>query len=158
MSAPVTTVCLDDGQVTLTGNPSGGIYSGSGVIGSGFIPAAGAGTHTLEYYYTDPNGCTGMASMVMEVNECTGLNRLSEGNQTIMIYPNPATNLLTIKNELQGRNTAVITDAAGRLVIEQTISSTEEAINIQTLSNGLYILSLRNSSGATLQNLKFVKE
>ncbi|HQG73007.1 hypothetical protein, partial [Tenuifilum sp.] len=40
------------------GSPTGGVYSGNGVSGSTFDPAAaGAGTHTITYTYTDGNGC-----------------------------------------------------------------------------------------------------
>ena len=63
-------VCLDAEPFTLTGgNPEGGIYSGTGVTGGTFDPAAaGAGTHTITYSYTDANGCSASASEDMVVN------------------------------------------------------------------------------------------
>jgi len=46
--------------ITLTGSPSGGTFSGSGVIFSAFNPSvAGPGIHTITYNYDDGNGCTG---------------------------------------------------------------------------------------------------
>lgn len=55
--------CVDDATFTLTGTPSGGTYSGRGVSGSSFDPAAaGAGTHVISYEYTDGNGCTNTAT------------------------------------------------------------------------------------------------
>jgi hypothetical protein len=43
----------------LEGYPAGGTYSGPGVSGSNFNPsAAGVGTHSLTYTFTDPVGCT----------------------------------------------------------------------------------------------------
>lgn len=54
------TYCIDDASVTLTGTPSGGIFSGIGITGNTFSPAvAGSGTHTITYTYTDADGCTG---------------------------------------------------------------------------------------------------
>jgi gliding motility-associated-like protein len=46
--------------VTLTGSPSGGIFTGPGISGSTFTPSvAGAGTHNIAYTYTDlSTGCT----------------------------------------------------------------------------------------------------
>src|SRR5690606_37008669 len=42
--------------ITLTGTPAGGAFSGTGVTGNSFSPAAG--TQTVTYTYTDPNtGC-----------------------------------------------------------------------------------------------------
>ena len=52
---------LDNGVVTMSGNPSGGTYSGTGItdINAGtFDPTvAGAGTHTITYSFSDGNGC-----------------------------------------------------------------------------------------------------
>ena len=63
-------VCLDAEPFALTGgDPVGGIYSGTGVTGGTFDPAAaGAGTQTITYSYTDANGCSASASEDMVVN------------------------------------------------------------------------------------------
>ncbi|HPM89713.1 MAG TPA: hypothetical protein PK946_03015, partial [Tenuifilaceae bacterium] len=63
-------VCLDAEPFALTGgDPVGGIYSGTGVTGGTFDPAAaGAGTHSITYSYTDANGCSNSASKDMVVN------------------------------------------------------------------------------------------
>jgi len=48
-----------DGPVTLTGAPPGGTFTGNGISGDQFDPAAaGLGDHTIVYSYTDFNGCT----------------------------------------------------------------------------------------------------
>jgi cellobiose-specific phosphotransferase system component IIB len=48
-----------DGPVTLTGVPPGGTFSGNGITGDQFDPAAaGLGNHEIVYSYTDGNGCT----------------------------------------------------------------------------------------------------
>ena len=69
-------LCLDAGvQAGLGGGtPTGGVYSGTGVTDDGngmtysFDPAAaGVGTHTLTYTFTDANGCTNSASDDVEV-------------------------------------------------------------------------------------------
>lgn len=50
--------CADDNSVTLSGTPTGGTFSGIGMTSNTFNPAiAGAGTHTITYNYTAPNGC-----------------------------------------------------------------------------------------------------
>lgn len=59
---PFDTLCSNDStSFTLTGgNPSGGTYSGTGVVNDVFDPTlAGLGTHSITYSYTDPNGCNG---------------------------------------------------------------------------------------------------
>jgi len=50
------------------GNPSGGNYSGPGVIGTNFnAGAAGIGTHTITYAYTDGLGCSATATATIDV-------------------------------------------------------------------------------------------
>lgn len=66
---PAGPLCDDDAPITLTGNPAGGTWSGTGVAGNTFDPAAaGQGNHTLTYTYTD--GCEGTATIVVEVDNC----------------------------------------------------------------------------------------
>ncbi len=69
-------LCIDAGVQTAQGGgtPTGGVYSGPGVTDDGngmtysFDPAAaGVGTHTLTYTFTDANGCTNSASDNVEV-------------------------------------------------------------------------------------------
>ncbi|MEM9921326.1 MAG: T9SS type A sorting domain-containing protein [Bacteroidota bacterium] len=69
-------LCVDAGvQMSLGGGtPTGGIYSGPGVMDGGdgmtysFDPAtAGVGVQTITYTFTDGNGCTASASDMIEV-------------------------------------------------------------------------------------------
>src|SRR5690606_26950856 len=56
----LTDVCLNGPAVLLTGGtPSGGQYFGTGVTNNQFDPAlAGIGQHTIQYAFTDGNGCS----------------------------------------------------------------------------------------------------
>lgn len=61
-------LCSSDPFFALSGSPIGGIYSGPGVMGNNYDPsAAGAGTHTVNYNYTDANGCAGSATQAITV-------------------------------------------------------------------------------------------
>jgi len=47
--------CIYSAPSVLTGSPAGGTFSGPGIAGSTFDPAAaGGGTHSITYTYTDP--------------------------------------------------------------------------------------------------------
>lgn len=62
--------CVDANAVTLTGNPSGGSFSGPGMSGGTFTPSdAGVGVHIITYNYTDANNCSGSASVSVTVND-----------------------------------------------------------------------------------------
>ncbi|MEY4593770.1 MAG: hypothetical protein RIQ47_180, partial [Bacteroidota bacterium] len=55
--------------VTLTGNPSGGLFSGPGISGNTFSPSVAGvgGPYTITYNYTDGNNCSGTQSQTTTV-------------------------------------------------------------------------------------------
>lgn len=69
-------VCLNTAPFALMGaTPSGGTFSGNGVSGGTFNPlASGTGTFTINYSYTDPNGCSGSATRTIAVNALPVVN------------------------------------------------------------------------------------
>ena len=65
-----SSLCIDAGSIALSGgSPTGGNYSGNGVLGNSFTPStAGVGTHSITYSYTDANGCSSSATKNIVVN------------------------------------------------------------------------------------------
>jgi hypothetical protein len=85
---PFTPVCVNSPIVSLSGaSPAGGVYSGTGVTGTDFDPAAG--TQLITYTYTDMNGCTASASETQVVNSVPTiiltLSPLCDNSGTIML-------------------------------------------------------------------------
>ena len=68
--APQANLCANASPVLISGaSPGGGVYSGPGVSGNTFDPvAAGSGTHTITYTYTNPEGCIGTATTTITVD------------------------------------------------------------------------------------------
>jgi large repetitive protein len=67
--------CIDASTVTLTGNPSGGTFSGNGIVGNTFNPTlAEAGVHTITYSFTDGNGCSNTSTQNVTVNPLPDAN------------------------------------------------------------------------------------
>lgn len=61
-------ICVDDDPLNLSGAPTGGVFSGTGVAGNQFNPSlAGAGSHIIQYVVTDANGCEGSAFVTANV-------------------------------------------------------------------------------------------
>lgn len=75
------TVCVQGDSILLDqGQPQGGIYKGPGVANNYFYPSlAGAGTHTLQYLFTDAMGCMDSAATQFSVNAegLVGINPIS---------------------------------------------------------------------------------
>jgi trimeric autotransporter adhesin len=61
--------CVDNSTpVTLTGFPSGGVFSGPGISGNAFTPSvAGVGLHSIIYTYSDANGCVNSQTQSVNV-------------------------------------------------------------------------------------------
>jgi hypothetical protein len=59
-------------SAALTGSPSGGTFSGPGITGNTFSPAAAGvgGPYTITYSYTDANGCSNASSQQTNVTNC----------------------------------------------------------------------------------------
>ena len=113
--APLPVVCENGLPLALSGGiPIGGTYSGSGIANGIFNPnIAGVGTHTIEYNYVSPTGCTGNAFQDIQVIEepwagtdgssvlCTGdgpvdLFTLLGGNpQSNGIWKDPSGNVIS---------------------------------------------------------------
>lgn len=71
----------------------------------------------------------------------------------ISIYPNPATDLIYIKN-LKGLNNYKILDLSGRIVIQNFLD--EDKINVSSLIKGNYILQIMSKNN--IRNFKFSKQ
>ena len=67
--------CSSSFPVTLTGTPSGGVFSGGGVVGNLFYHSV-AGNYSVNYYYTDVlTGCS------------------NTGSQSVLVFQSPVVNL-----------------------------------------------------------------
>lgn len=82
-------ICLSDGPIPLTATPVGGTWSGIGISGFNFVPAATAvGTFDLTYTFTNTFGCTATSTIVAKVEDCPERIRLLRDN-AVILYPNP---------------------------------------------------------------------
>ena len=69
ISAPPGPFCSSNPPVALTGDPAGGTWDGAAEPNGTFNPAGRPnGTYTVSYTYTDPNGCTGEATLDLEIS------------------------------------------------------------------------------------------
>jgi len=85
-----SSLCESSAAVTLSGNPTGGSFNGTGIINSNQFDAAtaGLGTFAITYTYTDGNNCSDSASHSVTVNA----NPIAfAGNDTSINYGTTAT-------------------------------------------------------------------
>ena len=75
----------------------------------------------------------------------------------VQLYPNPTAGTFFLKNLPASGCQYLILDATGRTLRRGTLSQTQEALHIEDLPAGLYLLQLRDSKGA-VQAFKVMKE
>ncbi len=87
-------ICANANSITLSAQPSGGVFSGPGVTGNQFDPAAaGTGVKTISYTYTNANGCTSSLSRNITVNAVPVVNAGSNAIVYLGYTPQQCTTL-----------------------------------------------------------------
>ncbi|MFA5417835.1 MAG: T9SS type A sorting domain-containing protein [Bacteroidales bacterium] len=143
------TLCIEDwSPVTLTGaTPSGGTYSGDGVVGDTFDPAlAGVGSHEITYTYSDPNGCSNQSSLMLFVDVCLSISEMESG---LLVYPNPVSDNLVIKmKDNSSIQQITLTNMLGIRVYQNDNPDSQEMVSIpvQNLTAGDYLLRVISNS------------
>lgn len=86
-----------------------------------------------------------------------GTNEFDIENNKLIIYPNPTSNYLTIQNKENVINNFAynIVNVSGR-IIKSGLSKYNEQINIESLTNGNYIVQIKTENGEILSK-KLIK-
>jgi hypothetical protein len=106
------------------------------------------------------------------VSACNGANSFAENYERIFgdistsvaatagprlwIGPNPVQDQLTVHMELMGPSSFLIRDMSGRTVVEGSVEASHGTINVQAITTGAYILTVRQ--GDVRRSLRFVKD
>lgn len=141
------TVCIDDGiSILPSAIPAGGTYSGAGVTGNQFNPAAaGGGPGIVTYTYANEQQCTGSNFIVMTVVSCLGVGELNSID--FIISPNPFNELVSLSfdKDVNGEYGLSVTDAYGQSIYELPILSGKSHVLIFTgRAAGVYFFRLTN--------------
>jgi len=96
---------------------------------------------------------------IIRLKPIVGSASLSEySNGKISVYPNPVTDELTIKFdvEMKGDFDLIVYDQSGRKVVAETTNQNLSSINLNQLENGVYFLSIQQD-GMLFLSKKLVK-
>ena len=63
-------------------------------------------------------------------------------NTNISIYPNPFSDVINITTNNESYNRLIITDITGKTIIEKTVISGSEHIDMSPYSSGVYLISI----------------
>ena len=123
------------------GNPVGGSYSGTGIIGTSFHPGlAGVGTHPIVYSVLNSNGCYSTDTSFITVLNNAGI---IEQHELIQIFPNPTSSNIVIKVNSPYNYNLLSSDGKS---ISQGHIVKELNLDLSELSQGIYFIKLNNES------------
>lgn len=105
--------------------------------------ATQSGTYVVRV--TDANGCWFSYSLLYDHTFITGISTF-DLNHNVNVFPNPSSGIVNITGDvLAQRNFSVeVFDAAGRIVFT---ASNEKILDLSSLENGMYVLSVRTEDG-----------
>jgi hypothetical protein len=111
------------------------------------------GNYGVSYVDVCPSLPTSGLFEFVGVNEWNGL-----GN--ILIAPNPSSDFvnITLPAHWIGRNEIKVTDAAGRLVMAESISSSKTILNASAMQNGCYHITILNTQSGEVDVVKWMIE
>lgn len=137
------------GGSSYTWNPGG---TGSVIVVSPTVNS----TYTISV--VDANTCTNTAFFTQSVTVCSGIANYTSDKIHFELSPNPSSNYVSINlSSLTGNYELEIRDLTGKSLMNEKITEINSKINISSLSEGIYFVSLKEE-GKTLAVKKLIKE
>jgi len=152
-----------DANVVMSGTPSGGAFTGTGVSGNSFSPSAAGvgGPYSITYTYTDANtGCENFTSFLVTVDANTaGLHELG-ANGSFKIYPNPFEESISIQVNANVIENMIIevTDLQGKIVYKNNVIvnmgvNKFDLFELNQMSSGVYNLTIVLGDSSSTQKI-----
>ncbi len=137
---PVITASVNTLSVNFTGTVKW-YKDGVFVTQGNMMPNAPSGSYTVEVISSE--GCMNTSNAYQHQN--TGIKTVTA--QNITVYPNPASESLTVEHDLKGVLEFSMTDLSGKLVLKQDIEGHSQVIDISDITPGLYLVTFSGEVG-----------
>jgi len=131
----------------------------SGNLIASNVPGFYVNPTTTTTYMVEQNLCGAITydTITVQVN-LAGISGHEKANNYVQVFPNPATNYLTINWTLADKSVFEIIDITGAkrqsLALESSSSST--SISLSKFDNGLYYYIIRDKNGNNIKSDKFI--
>jgi len=101
---------------------------------------------------SEPNGDLGSVLWVDDINvEYTTVGLNDFASKTLSVYPNPASNRLTIQWSSTSQKQVEIVDAFGKIALATSTNGNNITLDTSSLSNGVYTLRMRDEYSTSTQ-------
>ena len=78
-----------------------------------------------------------------------------DNSKEIILYPNPTSGTLFIKNEFEANSIIAISNISGQLVYQRALSSNLSTIDVSNFDSGVYTVSIETNTGVIRKKLIF---
>lgn len=142
---------------SVAGTPANLAWSNAPVFGNTTtITPTITTTYTISGQDQAGYGCNYSATYTQSVTTCTGIEEAINSN-LVSIYPNPATNFITVGVADVNEGTTIhIINALGEIVVTETATSTSTTLNTENLTNGIYFVKVESKNSSAIK--KFIKQ
>ena len=145
--------CENASSANLVGSPTGGTFSGTGIIGAQFSPvSAGVGIHTITYTYTDGNGCTNSTTLDVTVNDSPlpvitpiGTSEICAG-QNLTLNAGSGYSVYNWSNGTNGQTTTVNTAGTYNVIVTTAQGCSGTSAAVQVVVNQPPVVALGNDT------------
>lgn len=108
-------------------------------------------TTTYSLSGTDANGCSNTATITQTVSACTFLNQIMNADHSVIAYPNPFNNTITVMNAETGETLRVF-NTLGACIYTAQIENQKTEIDLKNQPAGIYFIKTGSST------IKIIKE
>ncbi len=116
------------------------------------ITYATPGTYAVTI--TDSKGCKQTATTEITEPGTTGVGQVN-GNMAFEVYPNPATNAVTVSLDGAGNGNTImeIRNMLGQTLRTENISATQTQVDVSNLANGVYLFALTQGQQTSVKEI-----
>jgi hypothetical protein len=146
-----TTICTYNSPLILTATPGYDSYSWNFGGAANTFSVTQTGSYLVQV--TSADGCVTTDEIVVTVDPCLGVDELAS---TFAIYPNPASEKISIEVYNSDEFSAYLMDGTGRIIESAFMKGNKLDFNLNHLANGVYSIIIQ--TGETRITKKFVKQ
>lgn len=147
-----TTINSNDGNISLSVSFGSPPYSFLWSTGDTTSQVSGLTVGNYSVTITDTTGCSNSYSI--NLTAPTSISETTIEQHTI--YPNPATNILTIETPT-ATGIYQLHDVTGKLLLSGNVTAAKFNLDISALSKGVYFLTLQTNVGLMTKKIEVVK-
>jgi len=136
-----------------------GSYGDGGATNDLVTASSGSSTPQTTFYYdyTDQTWYYTTSNVMVRMNFDPSLANIGEVQDFgVSVYPNPTKDIINVLSTFSQGNLSIV-DMAGKLLIEQNITSTMNSIDASELMDGVYYLTLSNGAQTSTKKLVIQK-